>query len=455
MESVGDPRSFLSAAREVALTKPIIVLKVGRTSLGAKAVVSHTGASAGNDEIFDAAFRRAGVLRVDTLEDLFAMAKVLGKQPRTRGSRLGIVTNGGGPAALAADALAEADGRLADLSEQTIQTLNEALPSFWSQSNPVDLLSDAKAGHYAAAVEALIKDQNNDGILILLSPQATAEPMETAARLKPLISGCEKAILACWMGGNIVKEAEEVLKEADVPTFTYPDAAARAFCLMAQYSSNLRLLYETPTLLVSPADKVHRNRVERILGVARTAGRTLLTRAEAKEILFSYAVQVVNTPVCFDAAEAGGQRMISAGAVELFLAKRIDPDFGPIILFGPGGPSEQSWRDHAVGFPPLNATLAKRLIERPRVYAALRGSAGGPQADLDALQRVLVRFSQLVADQPLIEEIDVNPLLACTEGVIALDARMELFASSQMPGSPCEVGDPTLPRGICAQLEFG
>jgi acetyltransferase len=247
------------------LAKPIIVLKVGRTALGAKAVASHTGASAGNDEIFDAAFRRAGVLRVDTLEELFAMAEVLGKQPRTSGSRLAIVTNGGGPAALAADALAEANGRLAELSEQTVETLNETLPSFWSRSNPVDLLSDAKAGQYAAAVEALIKDPNNDRILILLSPQATAEPMATAVRLKPLISPCQKVILASWMGGNAVKEAEVVLNEAGVPTFTYPDAAARAFCLMAQYNNNLRLLYETPMLPSGPPEEIQRDRVERIL----------------------------------------------------------------------------------------------------------------------------------------------------------------------------------------------
>jgi acetyltransferase len=435
MESVGDARSFLSAAREVALTKPIIVLKVGRTALGAKAVASHTGASAGNDDIFDAAFRRAGVLRVDTLDELFAMAEVLGKQPRTRGSRLAIVTNGGGPAALAADALAAANGRLADLSEQTVQTLNQTLPSFWSRSNPVDLLSDAKAGQYAAAVEALIKDLNNDGILILLSPQATAEPMATAVCLKPLISPCQKAILACWMGGNAVKEAEAVLNEAGVPTFAYPDAAARAFCLMAQYSTNLRMLYETPMLPVAEPEEIHRDRVERILGAVLPGGRTQLTRPEAKEILHSYAIQVADTPVGLDAAKAGGRRMISANAVELFLAKRIDPDFGPMILFGPGGRLAEIWHDRAIGFPPLNATLAKRLMERPRIYAALRGSAGCPQADLDAMEGVLVRFSQLVAEQPLIKEIDVNPLLASTKGVIALDVRMVLFESSQTAAS--------------------
>ena len=435
MESIGDARSFLSAAREVALSKPIIVLKVGRTALGAKAVASHTGAEAGNDEIFDAAFRRAGVLRVSTLEELFDMAEVLGKQPRIRGSRLAIVTNGGGPAALAADALAEANGSLADLSEQTIQTLNNTLPRFWSPSNPVDLLSDAKADQYAAAVGTLIDDPNNDGILILLSPQATAEPMATAMRLKPLISPCEKAILACWMGGNAVKEAQAVFNEVGVPTFDYPDAAARAFCLMGQYNSNLCLLYETPALPIAAREEIRRDRVDRILGAVCAVGRTQLTRSEANEILYSYAIEVADTPVCLNAAGAGGRRMISANAVELFLAKRIDPDFGPIILFGSGGRLAEVWHDRAIGLPPLNRTLAKRLMDRARIYAALRGSAGFPQAHFDALERVLVSFSQLVAEQPLIKEIDVNPLLASAEGVIALDVRMLLFESSETAGS--------------------
>jgi acetyltransferase len=435
MESIGDARSFLSAAREVALSKPIIVLKVGRTALGAKAVASHTGAEAGNDEVFDAAFRRAGVLQVSTLEELFDMAEVLDKQPRIRGSRLAIVTNGGGPAALAADALAEANGSLADLSEQTIQTLNNTLPRFWSSSNPVDLLSDAKADQYAAAVGTLIDDPNNDGILILLSPQATAEPMATAMRLKPLISPCEKAILACWMGGNAVKEAQAVFNEVGVPTFDYPDAAARAFCLMGQYNSNLCLLYETPALPIAAREEIRRDRVDRILGAVCAVGRTQLTKSEAKEILYSYDIEVADTPVCLNAPGAGGRRMISANAVELFLAKRIDPDFGPIILFGSGGRLAEVWHDRAIGLPPLNRTLAKRLMDRARIYAALRGSAGFPQAHFDALERVLVSFSQLVAEQPLIKEIDVNPLLASAEGVIALDVRMLMFESSETAGS--------------------
>ena len=401
MESIGDARSFFSAAREVALTKPIIVLKVGRTTLGAKAVMSHTGASAGNDDVFDAAFRRAGVLRVNTLDELFGMAEVLGKRPRPRGSRLAIITNGGGPGALAADALIEGNGSLADLSDQTIQTLDNLLPPFWSRSNPVDLVGDAKAEQYAAAVEALIKDPNNDALLIILTPQATAEPMATAERLKLLVSANQKPILACWMGGDAVAKAQLLLNACGLPTFTQPDAAARAFCLMAQYSSNLRGLYETPVLVTKSPKETHPDRIENVLREARKTERTLLTEVEAKEILSSYGIPVVETRLAHDEEEA----------VELTLGKKVDPNFGSIILFGAGGPLVDALRDHAIGLPPLNTTLAKRLMEQTRIYAALNGISG-PKTDLAALEKLLVRFSQLVVEQPLIKEIDINPLLA-------------------------------------------
>ncbi len=494
MESVGDARSFFSAAREVALTKPIIVLKVGRTSLGAKAVMSHTGAPAGSDEVFDAAFQRAGILRVNTVDELFGMAEVLGKQPRPHGSRLAIVTNGGGPGALAADALIEGNGSLANLSDQTIETLNNLLPPFWSRSNPVDLVGDAKANQYAAAVDALIKDPNNDALLIILTPQATAEPTATAERLKSLISTRQKPILACWMGGNAMAEAEALLNASGVPTFDHPDAAARAFCLMAQYSSNLRALYETPVLLTGSPEEIRREQVETILREVREAGRTLLTQVEAKEILSSYGIPVMDIRLAKNEAEAVAflrssvvlkgdsevardkgaadqvkfdsrspaevrttyrsiqkqvgnsadpdafhavtvQPMISSDGVELILAKSIDPNFGPIILFGAGGPLVEVWCDRAIGLPPLNATLAKRLMERTHIYAALNGGAGRPQADLDALEKLLIRFSQLVAEQPLIKEIDVNPLLASPRGVIVLDARMILAEPDQPAAS--------------------
>ena len=498
MESVGNARSFFSAAREVALTKPIIVLKVGRTSLGAKAVMSHTGAPAGSDEVFDAAFQRAGILRVNTVDELFGMAEVLGKQPRPHGSRLAIVTNGGGPGALAADALIEGNGSLANLSDQTIETLNNLLPPFWSRSNPVDLVGDAKANQYAAAVDALIKDPNNDALLIILTPQATAEPTATAERLKSLISTRQKPILACWMGGNAVAEAEALLNASGVPTFDHPDAAARAFCLMAQYSSNLRALYETPVLLTGSPEESRREQVETILREVREAGRTLLTQVEAKEILSSYGIPVVEIRLAKNEAEAVAflhspvvlkgdsevardkgtadqvkfdsrspaevrtayrsiqkqvgnltdpdafqaltiQPMVSSDGVELILAKRIDPNFGPIILFGAGGPLVEVWCDRAIGLPPLNVTLAKRLMERTHIYAALNGGAGRPQADLDALEKLLIRFSQLVAEQPLIKEIDVNPLLASPRGVMVLDARMILSEPDQPAASLSEL----------------
>jgi acetyltransferase len=426
MESVGDARAFLSAAREVALTRPIIVLKVGRTTLGAKAVMSHTGRPAGSDEIFDAAFRRAGILRVNTLDELFAMAEVLGKQPQPRGSRLAIVTNGGGPGALAADALADGNGSLAELSEQTIQTLNKALPSFWSRSNPVDVLGDAKADQYAAAVEALIDDPNNDGILVLLSPQATAEPMATAERLKHLISARQKPILACWMGGNAATEAEAVLNAIGIPTFTHPDAAARAFYLLAKYSCNLRALYETPVLLTESPKQTQRQQVEGILAKVRKAGRTLLTELEAKQILSWYAIPVLETQIALSEAQTVSLKAVSANAVELFLGKRIDADFGPMIIFGAGGQVGEFLHDRAIGFLPLNATSAKRLIERAQIYAALNGSAGRPQANLDALEKVLIRFGQLVAEQPVVQQIEVNPLVASPEGVLVLNTRMML-----------------------------
>jgi acetyltransferase len=428
------------------------------------------------------------------VDELFGMAEVLGKQPRPHGSRLAIVTNGGGPGALAADALIEGNGSLANLSDQTIETLNNLLPPFWSRSNPVDLVGDAKADQYAAAVDALIKDPNNDALLIILTPQATAEPTATAERLKSLVSTRQKPILACWMGGNAVAEAEALLNASGVATFAHPDAAARAFCLMAQYSSNLRALYETPVLLTGSQEEIRRERVETVLREVREAGRTLLTEVEAKEILSSYGIPVVETrlakneeeavaflqsPVVLrvhskvltdkrttdqvkldsrapaevrtayrsiqkqvgnsadpDAFHAGTvQPMISSDGVELILAKSIDPNFGPIILFGAGGPLVEVWCDRAIGLPPLNATLAKRLMERTHIYAALNGGAGRPQADLDALEKLLIRFSQLVAEQPLIKEIDVNPLLASPRGVIVLDARMILAEPDQPAAS--------------------
>jgi len=275
MESVGDARSFLSATREVALTKPIIAIKVGRSGAAAKAAASHTGALTGSDDVLDTAFRRVGVLRVDTIEELFGLAELLGKQPRPAGPRLTIVTNGGGPGVLATDALIECGGRLAELSGNTFDELNKLLPPHWSRGNPVDILGDASPETYAKAVEIVARDENNEGLLVILSPQAVTEPTESAERLRPFAKLKGKPILASWIGGIGVRPGVEILDRAGIPTFEYPDAAARAFCAMWAYSHNLDALYETPALTATT--EINRSHAEQIINRVRKTQRTLLT----------------------------------------------------------------------------------------------------------------------------------------------------------------------------------
>ncbi len=492
MESVGDARSFLSAAREVALTKPIIVLKVGRTDAAAKAAASHTGSMTGSDAVLDAAFDRVGVLRVDNIEELFDMAEVLGKQPRPRGSRLAIVTNAGGPGALATDALVGGGGNIAKLAPETIESLNQFLSPYWSHGNPIDILGDADAVRYAKAVELAAHDPNTDGVLVVLTPQAMTDATETAKRLRELAALEGKPLLASWMGGAAVQPGEAILNEAGIPTFKYPDRAARAFQLMWRYSENLRALYETPMLPADPAASEHRETAKEIISATRKSGRTLLTEEESKRLLASYGIPTVETRVALTEAAAvkeaekigypivlklfsktlthktdvGGvqlnlrdadavrrawhdiqksvsakagpqhflgvtvQPMVKRDGCELILGSSIDPQFGPVLLFGAGGQFVEVFKDSALGLPPLNATLARRLMERTRIYTALCGVRGRAAVDLDALAALLVRFSQLVAEQPWISEIDINPLLVSSEQMIALDARVVLHASA-------------------------
>ena len=270
MESVGDARSFLSAAREVALTKPIIVIKAGRSEAASKAAASHTGALTGSDEVLDAAFRRCGVLRVQNIADLFYMAEVLGKQPRPKGPRLTILTNAGGPGVLATDALVANGGELAKLSETTLQKLDEFLPAHWSHGNPVDVLGDADSDRYAKAIEIAAQDPNSDGLLVVLAPQGMTNPTEIAERLKPYAHSSGKPLLASWMGGTSIAAGEAVLNNGGVPTFPYPDTAARAFTYMWRYTENLRSLYQTPSLAEgSELDDSARARVGDILHDAR------------------------------------------------------------------------------------------------------------------------------------------------------------------------------------------
>ena len=284
MESVGDARSFLSAAREVSLNKPIIVIKAGRSEAAAHAAASHTGALAGSDEVLEAAFRRCGVLRVNTIADLFYMAEALSKQPRPQGPRLAVVTNAGGPGVLAADSIIAAGGELAEISAATMDQLNQLLPPHWSHSNPVDILGDALPDKYAKVMETVAADTSNDGLLAILCPQGMSHPTLTAERLIPFAKGLGKPVLACWMGGAEMTAGIELMNRAGIPTFPYPDTAARIFYYMWRYSYLLRGLYETP-VLPHGAEGPDRARAEAIVQAVRQRGRTLLTEPESKELL--------------------------------------------------------------------------------------------------------------------------------------------------------------------------
>jgi acetyltransferase len=486
MESVGDARSFLSAAREVSLSKPVIVIKAGRTAAAAKAAASHTGALTGSDEVLDAAFRRSGVLRVNSIADIFFMSDVLAKQPRPRGKRLAIVTNAGGPGVLATDALVAGGGELAELSPETMMAFDEILPAQWSHNNPVDILGDAEPERYAKSLEIAAQDQGIDGMLVILTPQDMTNPTQIAEKLKPYAKGLGKPVLASWMGGAEVAAGDQILNQAGIPTFQFPDSAVRAFNYMWRYAYNLKGLYETPALQHQADASLERERAQRVIQEVRGAGRTLLTEFESKQLLGSYGIPVVETrlarseqeavaaaadigyPVVVklhsetithktdvggvmlnlhDAEEVGRafrliqlfvteragaehfqgvtvQAMVQLRGYELIVGSTVDSQFGPVMLFGTGGQLVEVFKDRALALPPLNSTLARRLMEQTRVFTALQGVRGLPPVDIAALEDLLVRFSQLIVEQRWIKEIDINPLLASPERLLALDARV-------------------------------
>lgn len=498
MESIGDARAFISAAREVAQNKPIIVIKAGRTAAAAHAAASHTGSLAGSDDALDAAFRRCGVLRVNSISDLFYMAEVLGKQPRPKGPRLTIVTNAGGPGVLATDALVQGGGELAPVSPETMAKLNEFLPAAWSHNNPIDVLGDATAERYAKALEVAAADPNSDGMLVILTPQAMTDAKATAELLKPYSNLHGKPLLASWMGGNAVEPGEAVLNEARIPTFGYPDTAARMFNYMWAYTDNLRSLYQTPVL--GDGGVVHREQAQAIIKQVSAAGRTILTEFESKALLAAYGIPTVPTEIAADEdgavaiaermgypvviklhsetithkTDVGGvqlnlrdahavrdafrrihasvsarasdadflgvtvQPMVKLDGYEVILGSSTDVQLGPVLLFGTGGQLVEVYKDRALGLPPLNTTLARRMMEGTRIYTALKGVRGRNPVNLDELEQLMVRFSYLVSEQRRIKEIDINPLLADEKRLIALDARVVLHDP--------KIADADLPR---------
>jgi acetyltransferase len=496
METIGDARAFLSAAREVSRRKPIIVIKPGRTEGAARAAASHTGSLAGSDEVVDAAFLRGGVVRVTHIDELFHLAESLGKQPRPLGPRLTIVTNAGGPAVIATDALLLNGGQLAPLADETRAALDRVLPAHWSHGNPVDVLGDADAARYAAALDIVTKDSTTDGILVVLTPQAMTDPTQTAERLKPYASVAGKPVLASWMGGVDIAAGEAILARSNIPTFAHPDTAARVFSHMWRYTENLRALYETPALAAAGSeDHRQQTQVPPILERARRAGRVILTEDEAKRVLAAYGIPVVETRVAAtvdDAVRAatelgfpvvlklhsetvthktdvGGvqlglgdadavrrawaaiergvtaakgeghfqgvtvQPMVQRTGYELIVGSTIDAEFGPVLLFGTGGQLVEVYRDRALGLPPLTTTLARRMMERTRIFTALGGVRGRAPVDLTQLEQLLVRVSHLVIEQPWIKELDINPLLASPEALVVLDARVILHPADTRP----------------------
>lgn len=496
METVGDARAFMTAAREVALKKPIIIIKAGKSSVAAQVAASHTGSLAGSNEVFNAALERIGALRVNSISELFQMASVLSTQPLPKGGRLTILTNAGGPAVLATDALVENHAELASLSLATLEGLNQCLPAAWSHSNPVDILGDADPKRYAKSLELLMQDSQGDGILVILSPQEMTHPTATAIEVERLSSQTKKTFLASWMGGESVREGTEILSKAHIPVFAYPDDAAKTFATMWQYNKNLDRLYDMPLGEHEPLlSETRLKNVQKILHHAAQENRVLLNEYESKQVLESYHIPVVTTFIAHSKEEAmkladqlgfpivlklfsptithksdvGGvklnlknreeiaqafddirssvrekvgethfkgvavQAMIEpkGAALELILGSLTDAQFGPVILFGAGGQFVEIFKDHSLAIPPLNINLARYLMKKTKIYEALLGARGQKAVNMTKLEEILIRFSQLVVENPRIKECDINPLLAADE-IIALDARI-LLHSFEIP----------------------
>lgn len=488
VEGLSDARKFMSAARHFARTKPIIVVKAGKFSESAKAAASHTGSLTGEDNIYDAAFKRAGVVRVDEIADLFNCAEVLGTQPLPKGPNMAIITNAGGPGVMATDSLIARGGKVAKLSPRTMEILNSVLPPFWSRGNPIDILGDAHADRYKVVLEACLDDENIDGVLVIYTAQAVSEPVEIANSIVELVKSKayhNKTMLTSFMGYGAVEEANHVFNENNIPTYTTPEQAIKTYLYMYQYKRNLELLYETPEEI--PVDVMAPKRpLMVILRNVAAANRENLTEAEAKKFLEYYNFPVVKTTVARTADEAvclaaqigypvvlkilspqiihktdaGGvvldlnnetevreafdrimqrakqydpnaeiqgtivQKMVKKTGYEVIIGAKRDPLFGPVILFGMGGVGVELFKDFALGLPPLNQTLVRRMMEETKVYQLLKGYRNVPPANIKLLEEIMVLFSQLLVDFPQLKEVDINPLFINSEEALAFDARI-------------------------------
>jgi len=486
MESMKNPRKFLSAARSFSRNKPIIVLKAGRSAEGGQAALSHTGTLAGNDAVFDAAFQRAGIIRVDTVAQLFNMAQALAMQSLPRGNKLTIVTNAGGPGVLATDYLMRNGGRLSKLSEDTIKQLDSFLPSSWSGGNPVDVLGDAGQEKFEKAIVTCAKDPEVDGVLVILTPQSMTDPSAIAEAVVRASKLTGKTVLASWMGEKDVAPGRDILEAGVVANYRFPESAVDVFLRMGKYARDLELLFETPTAIPQGFEP-DREMVRQIIEHAYQGNRLNLLEDEAKSLLQFYGIEVsknklcrtveealgfaeeigfpvvlkISSPDILHKTDAGGvklnivtaeelqstfqqilanakaykadakiegilvERMVKKG-FELLLGAKKDPIFGPVVVFGRGGVEVELYKDTRMGLPPLNMALAARIIKGTKIYELLKGYRGMAGVNLKELHFLLCKFAYLIMDFPQIQEIDINPYVVDAKGGLALDARVIL-----------------------------
>lgn len=488
VESLSHAREFLSAARAFARHKPIVAYKAGRFAESAQAAASHTGALAGVDAVYEAAFRRAGIERVFSVDDMFDCAELLARQMPPRGPRLAIVTNAGGPGVMATDVLMEQRGQLAKLSAATMEQLNRMLPPHWSHNNPVDVLGDATPERYATALDAVLADDGVDAALVVLTPQAMTEPTRIAQLVATTANPLHKPLLAAWMGGAMVREGRQVLHESAIPTYASPEQAVRAFMHLVSFAARRELLHVTPrdVPITWPRDRAEIRR-EFLTRFNDQSPSAFLSEDDSKSLLAAYGIPIsqpiaaataddsidvarqigfpvvmkIRSPDITHKTDVGGvalnltseadvrtafnqmlasvkakrpeavidgvtlQPMITAArGVELLVGAKRDPVFGSVLLVGAGGIMAELLQDRALELPPLDESLARRMLESLRVWPLLQSYRGRPGVDVERLIEVLIRFSVLVTDWPELTEIDINPLLVTADQLIALDARM-------------------------------
>jgi acetyltransferase len=510
IEGIRDARRFLGSLRAAARVKPVIVMKTGRYPAGSRAAVSHTGAIVGGDDVFNAAIRRAGVVRVNTIGELVAAAQALAVHVRPRGNRLAIITNGGGPGVMAADRAGDLELPLAELAAATLDALRAALPATWSHGNPIDLIGDADSTRYRAAVAACLADPGVDGILAILTPQAMTDAENVARAVVDAAKGASKPLLACWMGEQSVHSARMLFQEAHIPVFRTPDPAVEMFAHISAFYNNQNMLLQAPGPLAHRAGPDLPS-AKALIEAALAEGRTTLSQTESKALLAAFHIPVaqsvvvatveeairaaeqsgfpvalkINSPDITHKSDAGGVRLNLTGPEalraawagmfeivarnlpkarltgasvepmivrpsgrELMIGVLHDPVFGPAISFGAGGIAVEIQHDRSVALPPLNSVLADAMMRDTRVFKMLGAFRNLPAADLAAVETVLLHVSEMVCELPWIQELDINPLIADESGVIAVDARVVVRALPPLRGAYAHLAIPPYPANL-------